>query len=81
MTLNKESPGRWLVDIKPHLNDVHQRLPIKHSLNCPSEARHSLNYAAESENNTAAQEKLPHKASRGLTQLNFLRPLGRSECL
>ena len=27
MNLNRESPQKWLVDINPHVNDVHHRVP------------------------------------------------------
>ena len=33
MNLNME-PGKWLVDIKPNLNDVHQRVPNSNSCPC-----------------------------------------------
>ena len=33
MNLHKATPGKWLADINPHLNDVHHRLPNQNS--CP----------------------------------------------
>ena len=34
MNLAKEPPGKWLVDRKPHLNDVHQFGPVSKT-SCP----------------------------------------------